>query len=153
MKIKYQFSFALIVLTSITLGGCKRDVVALENRKSLVGAWLKIVDLPEINILRFDARGNVSMRIEDATKPGKASTLVGKYTIIENKLIVDITREEENYYDDVLSTIVKKYNLFDDGIFSTELDDKVLSYTSKLASTTTTTTTPSIVKYHKLYDY
>lgn len=85
--------------------------------------------------------------MKDSTKTYWGSALVGKYSISDDKLKVNITSEVEISRDGkVIKTTPNNYTLFDDGRFSIVRDVLTLNYTTYPADAPVAT----IRKYNKI---
>ena len=121
MKITRLNTFGLLLFLSISIFACKKDLESVEPKNALSGGWEEISQNNYARRILFGTEGNFVMEILDSTKTYWGTAVIGKYSIDNDSLKVNITSEvEKSSEGKVTKTTPRNYILFDKGVFSIE---------------------------------
>ena len=150
MTTKQLRTSGLLLLLTISIFACKKDKVTPEPKDALTGPWHETAGFNNNRTLFFRTGGNFRMEMMDSIGTKTFTAFIGKYSILDDKLKVNITSEvETSAYGEIITTTPVNYTLFENGKFS--VDDFVLTinYTTYPAGVPTAATT----RYDFLFPY
>lgn len=137
----------LLLLITISIFACKKDEVSSKAKDVLSGAWAETPENTYCSQLFFGNDGYFALRLKDSTRTYWGRSLVGKYSISEDRLKVNITNEvETDLNGKMTSNASVNRTLFDDGKFTVNHTVLTIDYTTYPADAPM----PTTKKYNKI---
>lgn len=131
-----------LLLLCISIFACKKDKTTSKPKDALTGAWHESAGFNNNRTLFFRDGGDFRMEMMDSIGTRTFVTYIGKYSILENKLKVNITSEvETSAYGEIIKTTPVNYTLFENGKFSINNFVLTINHSTSTAGIPTDTTT------------
>ena len=146
-NIKQLKTCALLFLLTLSILACKKEEVVTPPENILVGAWNENSGSSFERRIIFANEGIFEMEFRDSAKNYWDAAVLGKYSISDDNVYVNITSEVDKSRDGkILKSMPLKYKMFDNGTFFILNDVLTINCTTYPADSPIATT----FKYYRI---